>query len=102
MLPDELLSPKQRRIQRTAQGAFWGLAMGGLMLCVGLVGAVIAVAKGRPVAFDIQRDLPLAALYAAAFSVAGAVIGLLAPMRRTKIGAYALGFIGAGIVSAII
>ena len=44
----------------------------------------------------------MVAAYVAAFSVAGALIGLLAPMRRSRISAYALGFIGAGIFAAII
>ena len=99
---DEFLSPRHQALKRTAQGAFGGMLMGGLMLGMGIASAALAAVVGRRVAINIGRDVLLAALYVVGFTVAGAIIGLLAPIRRNWMGAFALGLLGAGIVSAVI
>lgn len=55
---------------------------------------VYVLARGKRVQFE---DLHFIFYYAGAFIVAGAIVGLLWPMRITTVGRYALGIIGAGI-----
>lgn len=86
---------------RVRTGALGGAAFGGLMLGVGVVRAVIVLIAGGQVSTSPGRDLAMAALYVAGFAVAGASVGALWPLRATRLGAYALGYLGAGIVSAV-
>src|SRR5690242_13168354 len=84
--------------ERVKSGIVVGAAIGGLLLLIGIVRAVIAVIGGQQVTADGLRDLGLALVYVAAFAMAGGVVGAFWPLRRTRPGAYFLGYLGAGIV----
>jgi hypothetical protein len=86
---------------RIRTGAFGGAVFGGLLLGVGLIRTVVALVAGGEVSTSPVRDLALASLYVAGFAFAGGSIGALWPLRTTLLGAYALGYLGAGIVSAV-
>lgn len=79
-----------------------GAACGASLLVVGLLRAGVAVVmSGTHVTNDGRNYLGLAALYVSSFGTAGGVLGALWPLRRSRIGAYLLGYIGAAIVCSV-
>ena len=94
-------APESALWGRVRTGALGGAAFGGLLLGVGLVRAVVVLLAGGQVSTSPARDLAFAGLYVAGFALAGAAVGTLWPLRATRLGAYALGYLGAGIVSAV-
>ena len=86
--------------RRAAGGAALGALLAVFLLAVGLVRVAIARLSGRRVAMDGFEFG--AALYALGFAAAGAVVGALWPLRRSLLGRYALGVIGATVVAAFI
>ncbi|HEU5077079.1 MAG TPA: hypothetical protein VFU02_22970 [Polyangiaceae bacterium] len=94
----EVALPEAPLLMRIGVGLGGGALMGVALLLLGLARAVVALALGAHLATPTSRDLHSALTYVAAFAVAGAVTAALWPLRKTLIGAYALGYIGAGIV----
>jgi hypothetical protein len=82
-------------LRRAVLGFFVGLLSGGvaLMIALGRASLVGSGAHG-PVPFSEQHTV-LAVPLLAAFGIGGAVVGLLAPIRRTPFGAIAVGLIAA-------
>ena len=84
----------------------WGLAAGAgagvLLLLVGVARGALVLVLGVHIATPGSRDLDLALGYVAAFAAAGGVTAALWPLRKTLIGAYVVGYMGAGIVCAAI
>lgn len=60
----------------------------------GAVRILSALRGGARIRFDELQGI---LFYFAAFLVAGAVVGLLWPMKRSRLGRYTLGILGAGI-----
>ncbi len=75
-------------------GALHGLIMALLGLLVGLIRIVIALASGVSIA---PGELGLIVYYVGAFAAAGAVGGLLWPLRRWVVGRYLLGIVVASV-----
>jgi hypothetical protein len=75
------------------------------LLCLG-IGAIRLVSgvryfglpSGDPERAELLKTALFLGGYWAAFVVAGAVFGLLAPLRRSGLGAFVLGYVAAGIV----
>ena len=94
-------APRSPVWERVRAGAMGGAAVGALLIGIGLVRAVIVLLAGGQVSTAPGRDLAMAGLYVAGFAAAGASLGALWPLRATRLGAYALGYLGAAIVSAV-
>jgi hypothetical protein len=79
-------------------------ALGGLvgvgLLAIGGMRYVVAVLAGRSMSAPSARDGALAAIYVLSFTIAGAVVEALGPLRRSRDGAMLAGIIG-GIPVAI-
>jgi hypothetical protein len=82
-------------LRRALLGFLVGALGGGvaLMIALGRAGLVQSGGHG-PTSFNEQHPA-LAVALLAAFGICGAVVGLLAPMRRTPFGAIGLGLIAA-------
>jgi hypothetical protein len=52
--------------------------------------------------YDISQLLTLVLVYCGSFAAAGATLAGLWPLRESRLGAYFLGYLGAGIVSIIL
>ena len=65
-----------------------------------------ARSRGRPgglrLAVGVYQFLVFVLVYCTSFSIAGAIVSALWPLRESRLGAYFLGFLGAGIVSIIL
>jgi hypothetical protein len=81
-----------------AFGAVGGAFMGCFALLLGALHIALALASGTRISFD---DIAAIFFYFAAFVVAGGVMGLLGPIKRTLIGRYGLGVAGAGVALLI-
>src|SRR5690242_11373332 len=75
--------------------------MGVILIAVGLIRAAFALLAGHSVSTEGARDLIGAALYVGGFAAAGGVLGALWPLRRSFLGRFLLGYLGAGLVSAV-
>ena len=97
-------------IQRAFQGAEYGGLVGAVLLCIGLARGLFALIgralSKRPVPpatdSDIRDLLVLAVVYCAAFAAAGAVCGTFWFLRKSRVGAYSLGYFAAMIVCAAV
>jgi hypothetical protein len=87
-------------------GARIGAAVGLLGLAVGVIRFATGFRFGIPLAGAESGELLSTALllggYWAAFVLAGATFGLLAPLRHSGLGAFFLGYLAAGIVCGAI
>jgi hypothetical protein len=87
-------------------GARIGAAVGVLGLGVGVIRFAITFRFGIPLTDAESGELLKTALlvggYWAAFVIAGATFGLLAPLRHSGFGAFFLGYLAAGIVCGAI
>lgn len=95
------LQPASGIWERVRSGALGGAVMGGLMLGVGLIRALVVLLSGGSVSTSPLRDLALGLLYVVGFATAGGVLGALWPLRVTRFGAYLLGYIAAGIFCGV-
>jgi uncharacterized membrane protein len=93
-LEDQGGSPRERAVT----DAIFGAIAGSLALVVGGVRILFALPGGTRVRFNELQGI---VFYFAAFVLAGAVLGLLGPMKRTRPGRYALGVLGAGIAMLV-
>jgi MFS family permease len=98
-----------RAVARAIPGAVFGALFGVLLLGVGairlVVAVVVALVKRQPLDFDapgLYQFLVFVLVYCTSFSIAGAMLSALWPLRESRLGAYLLGYLGAGIVSAIL
>jgi hypothetical protein len=73
-----------------------GIIGGGLALMIALGRANLVAAGGRAPGLGMQHQQMLAPSFLVAFALCGALVGLLAPLRRTALGALALALIAAG------
>lgn len=87
---------------RIGWGFGGGALIGVVLLAVGLARGLLALALGAHIATPTSSDLHFALAYVAAFAVAGAVTMAFWPLRKTLVGAYVLGYMGAGIVCTAI
>ena len=72
---------------------------------MGLIRLLFALATGQPIDFGEFGAVQMAVLvvvYCASFSLAGAVLSVLWPLRESRLGAYLLGYLGAGIVTVVL
>jgi hypothetical protein len=76
-------------------GAFIGAVLGGVLLGVGVFGALSAILLGKHLAPLSHDDLRSAGYYLGSFTLAGAALGAAKPMLRTRTGTY-VGFAVAG------
>lgn len=81
-----------------AWGAVGGALLGCLALLLGALNIAVALAGGTEIDFGELEPL---FFYFAAFVVAGGVMGLLGPIKRTLVGRYGLGVVGAGVALLI-
>jgi hypothetical protein len=94
-----------RALERAILGAIGGALMGVLLLGVGAVRLIIALLTGTSIsdsAYDISQLLTLVVIYCGSFAAAGATLAALWPVRKSVLGAYFLGYLGAGIVSVVL
>jgi cation transport ATPase len=96
-------SVNTRSSTRILLGAGAGAVLGVVLLSVGLIRAAVALIAGNRLNWsEWASGAAVAAVYCGAFALAGAVLGWLWPRRRSRAGAYALGYIGSGIVAIMI
>ena len=93
--------------ERAKAGGLVGTAAGLLLLGIGVLRIVLAAALGRRMPPLDGRAVAFALLYILSFVAGGVVVGLAAPLRhrrwgRVPWGAFALGYLGAGVVCAIL
>jgi hypothetical protein len=89
-------------LRRTLLGVVLGIVGGSLALMIAIGRASLVGSGGRGPALVTQPDAALAPSFLVAFGLGGALLGLLAPLRRTPLGAFVLGMIAAaGFVAAI-
>ena len=81
----------------TLKGALYGFVVSLVFLGIGLIRAVIAIASGKHMNPLTAQDARLLLFYVGGFTAAGALVGTLAPLLRTKFSIY-LGASLAGIV----
>jgi hypothetical protein len=87
--------------RRALLGIVLGIVGGGLALMIAF-GRANLVGRGRGPGLVAQHQDTLAPLFLLAFGLGGALLGLLAPLRRTPLGAIGLGLIAAtGFVVAV-
>jgi hypothetical protein len=98
-----------RALARAIPGAVFGALFGVLLLVFAAVATTVVLGirliRGIPIPVDDVglRQLPVFLLvYCASFSAGGAAVAALWPLHRSRSGAYLLGYVGAGIVSAIL
>ena len=85
---------------RAACGALGGLILAVLAMLVGLARAIIVAFTGRHIGSDgLVRGL---SYYALGLAAAGALVGLLWPLRRGLIGRFVLGICAAAVTMAFI
>ena len=88
---------------RILAGGIAGGLVGVVLLGIGMLRAAIVYLSGQRLSWpEVREAIVIALLYCGAFALAGAAVSALWPLRRNRAGAYALGYIGAGIVSSII
>ena len=86
--------------KRAARGALGGLIFAGLAMLVGLARAIIVAFTGRHIGSDgLVRGL---SYYAVGLGAAGALVGLLWPLRRGLIGRFVLGVCAAAVAMAFV
>ena len=90
-----------RPAERARHGAILGSAVAVVCLAIGGIRAALALVGGRRITDLQSHDVILLGAYAGGFIAAGALLGLLAPARRTKAGALLLGLLGAGTMITI-
>jgi uncharacterized membrane protein len=95
-------TPIDDTIERAARGAVFGLVLGVMMTGVGLLRAGSAALLTRHVSSGTGQGLGGVAGYVGAFAAAGAILGMLWPLKRSKVGAFVLGYLGAGIVCSAV
>jgi peptidoglycan/LPS O-acetylase OafA/YrhL len=89
-------------LRRTLLGVVLGIVGGSLALMIALGRASLVGSGGRGPGLVTAPDAALAPSFLVAFGLGGALLGLLAPLRRTPLGAFVLGMIAAaGFVAAI-
>ena len=92
-----------RVIGRVALGAALGILCGALSLAMILGRASLLAGGRRPPAARIAQQPGFALIYLAAFVVVGVFLGAFAPLRRTLLGALALGVAAAaGFLTALL
>src|SRR5688500_14433964 len=91
-----------KTLERAFEGAIAGGALAAFALAVGVVRCALVESRGVDVSGPTSSDFELVMLYVAGFIIAGAVVGAASPIRRFRIGALALGLVGAGIVATAI
>jgi len=84
------------RLPRPIIGAIAGGFVASLLIGVGVIRALFAVASGHAV--DFTRDLPELAGYVASFIAAGLLVGTLWPIRRYRAGRVGIWIIGMAVV----
>jgi hypothetical protein len=82
-------------LRRVLLGFLVGVLGGGVALMIAFGRASLVGSGGRVPTLLIEYHTALAVALLAAFGICGAVVGLLAPMRRTPFGAIGLGLIAA-------
>jgi hypothetical protein len=90
---------------RATQGAIFGGLFGVLLLGVAAIRLIIILITGKPFddgGYGVNQILTLVIVYCGSFAVAGAALAALWPLRKSGIGAYLLGYLGAGLVSVIL
>lgn len=95
----------RRTLDRAIPGAIFGALFGMLLLGFGAVSLIIALIRGVSISDEglgVNQILTLIIVYCGSFSVAGATLAALWPLRESRLGAYVLGYLGAGIVSVIL
>ena len=102
-LAHETMPPGAPRVdspwRRGRTGALLGAGVGCVALAFGAVRIVLSLASGQRIRFDDVGSGIL--FYVASFVLAGAAMGLLWPVKRTRAGRVALGVIGAGITTLV-
>ena len=101
-MPEATRSDHDSLAARAWRGAWMGALFGTGLLGIGVMrflGAKMAEAPIEPLQAD---DSYLAALYVLGFTVAGSVLSMLWGWRRSTVGAFALGYLAAAIVSTLI
>ena len=83
-------------IYRAVLGTVIGILGGGLALAISLGRAGLLASGGRGPALAGPHQIASVPALLVAFGLYGALVGLLAPLRRTAAGAFALAFIAAG------
>jgi hypothetical protein len=87
-------------LRRVLLGVVLGIVGGAIALMIAL-GRASLVEGGRGGGLVTQHHAALAPAFLVAFGLCGALLGLLAPLRRTPLGAIGLGLIAAsGFVTA--
>jgi hypothetical protein len=88
--------------RRVLLGAVLGIVGGGLALMIALGRASLVEGGGRGPGLVTEQHPALMPSFLVAFGLGGALLGLLAPLRRTALGALALGLTAAsGFVAAV-
>lgn len=77
-------------------GALSGLFFAVFALLAGALRIVVALARGREIAFD---DLQFLLYYVGGFILAGVAVGLLFPLARSTWARYGVGILGAGVLT---
>ena len=85
-----------RLTNRVVEGATMGGFVAALCLAIGVVRIIVALVFDRGFAELRWQDALVLAAYVGGFVTAGALLGALAPLRRTKLGALLMGILGAG------
>jgi hypothetical protein len=80
---------------RALLGFLIGGLCGGLALMISLGRSTLIGSVGRGTPLIDVRQPGLALAFLTAFSLGGAILGLLAPLRRTELGAFGLGLLSA-------
>ena len=88
--------------RQLARGAAIGLAVGVLLIAIGVLRAAVFLLTGGHLPTLSWEDARLAAFYVGGFGLAGAVVGAVVPRLRTAVGLYvAFSVAGMIVVTAI-
>jgi hypothetical protein len=89
-------------LRRALLGLVLGIVSGGLALMIAVGRTTLVQGGGRGPGLIAEQHPALMPSFLVAFGLGGALLGLSAPLRRTAIGALALGLIAAsGFVATI-
>jgi hypothetical protein len=83
--------------RRVREGAAFGGILAAICVLIGVGRAALALIGGAGIAALQVHDVVVLGTYALGFVVAGAVVGLLSPVRRTRLGALLLGLLAAAV-----
>jgi len=84
-------------LARAIEGAITGGAFAGICLVIGAIRVGWALLSGAGLSDLSRQDALILPTYMGGFVLAGAMLGVMAPMRRSKAGALVMGLVGAGV-----